>query len=204
MNWWLKSRAVLTLAGCTVLMTLAGLAFGSTELPLPALTGGSGRFLLAGLTPVLPAVLWLNSTGRVGPHTESTAVRAVARWDTALATGLATAVLALTLVGHLLGADVIALTVGRNTIVFIGIALVLEPLAGHRSAAVLTSVVPLFCAAAGWRSGGVGAEPWALILHPGNSVPAFAASLTLLAAGAVFSFVRPFGTRASWLREATA
>lgn len=191
MNWWLKSRGALPLLLCTLLTTLAGLAFGSTELPLPVLTGGSGRFLVAGLITVVPAVLWLTGTGRAGPHTEATAVRPVPRWDTGLAAGLAATVVAVTLLGHWLGANSIALTVGRNTVVFLGIALVLEPLAGHRPAALLTASFPLLCAAAGWRSGGVGAEPWALILHPGNSVPALAASLALLAAGTLFSLVRP-------------
>ncbi|MFI5831862.1 hypothetical protein ACIA6C_32170 [Streptomyces sp. NPDC051578] len=195
MNWWLKSRGALSLCSWSLLTTLAGLAFGSTALPLPSLNGASGTFLVAGLITVVPAILWLTSTGRVGPHTEATSVRPVKRRDTALAVSLAAAVVAVTLAGHSLGADGISLAVGRNTVAFMGIALALEPLTGHRSAALLTAAVPLLCAAAGRRSGSVGAEPWALILHPGNSVPAFVASLTLLLAGALLNFIRPLGTR---------
>ncbi|RKS97205.1 hypothetical protein BX286_7019 [Streptomyces sp. 3211.6] len=191
MTWWLKSRGVLALGGWTLLTTLAGLVFGGIELPLPALTGASGRFLLAGLLPVVPAVLWLSGTGRAGPRTEATAVRPVRRWDTALATALAAAVLAVTLLGHAVGAGGTALAVGRNTLVFLALALTLEPLLGHRPAALAIGAFPLLCAAAGRRPRGLGTEPWALLLPPGESPRAFAASLALLAAAALFALVRP-------------
>ncbi|WP_168724499.1 hypothetical protein [Streptomyces sp. A1547] len=52
------------------------------------LAGHAGAFLLADLLTVLPAVMWLNGTGRA---TTAAAVRPVHRWDTALAAALATA-----------------------------------------------------------------------------------------------------------------
>ncbi|GAA0299187.1 hypothetical protein GCM10010302_42170 [Streptomyces polychromogenes] len=196
MTWWLKSRGVLALGGWTLLTTLAGLAFGGTVIPLPSFTGATGRFLLAGLLPVVPAALWLSGTGRAGPRTEATAVRPVRRWDTALATALAAAVLAVTLLGHTLGAGGTALAVGRNTLVLLALALILEPLLGHRPAALATAAFPLLCAAAGRRARGAGTEPWALLLPPGESVPAFAASLALLTAAALFALTfRPLHRR---------
>lgn len=194
MTWWLKSRGVLALGGWTLLTTLAGLAFGGTELPVPSFTGATGRFLLAGLLPVVPAALWLSGTGRAGPRTEAAAVRPVRRWDTALATALAAAVLAVTLLAHALGAGGAggtALAVGRNTLVLLAVALILEPLLGHRPAALATAAFPLLCGAAGRRAGGAGTQPWALLLPPGESAPAFAASLALLAAAVLFSLVLP-------------
>ncbi|MFI5619642.1 hypothetical protein [Streptomyces sp. NPDC051567] len=201
MIWWLRSRSAAVLTTCTLLTALASLAVGNTELPVPVLTGQAGKFVVAQLITVLPAVLWLNSTGRARSRTEATAVRPVHRWDTALAAVLAAVVLAVTPAAQLAGVSDIAISVGRNTAVYFGIALVLNPLTGHRSAAPITAAFPLACAAAGWRQAG-GAEPWALVLHPAASIPAFAAATALLAIGCVLSAIRPPGTGAWLLRAA--
>ncbi|MFJ1997355.1 hypothetical protein [Streptomyces asiaticus] len=72
---------------------------------------------------------------------------------------------------YALGADSIALVLGRNIAGYVGLALLLFPFLGHRIAAVTVAIVPLLCAAAGWRSGGR-PEPWAWILYPANSLVA--------------------------------
>ncbi|MER7736242.1 hypothetical protein ABTX80_35775 [Streptomyces erythrochromogenes] len=193
MIWWLRSRAAAVLTVSTLLTALASLVIGNVELPIPVLAGQAGKFLLADLITVLPAVLWINGTGRAATSTEITAVRPVHRWDTALAIGLATAALTIAGLAHVLGVTGIAVAVGRNTAVYLGIALLLNPIVGHRITAPLTAVFPLVCAAAGWRAGG-GAEPWALILHRPNSGPALAAGVALLAAGCALSFAKPPAT----------
>ncbi|MGW7313150.1 hypothetical protein [Streptomyces sp. NPDC054865] len=200
MIWWLRSRAISALIASTLLTALAGLVIGKVELPIPVLTGQAGTFLLADLITVLPAVLWLNGTGRAATPAETTAVRPVHRWDTALAAALTVTVLAVTGGAYLLGASDIAVVIGRNTAAYMGLALALNPVVGQRVAAPLTAVFPLLCAAAGWRSGG-GAEPWALILHRPNSLPALAASLALLTAGCALSLTRPPLGRAGWTRR---
>ncbi|MFD7030270.1 hypothetical protein ACFWAR_19745 [Streptomyces sp. NPDC059917] len=193
MIWWLRSRSVTALTACTLLTALAGLAIGNIELPVPVLTGQAGQFVLAQLVTVLPAVLWLSGTGRAGSPTEATAVRPVHRWDTALAAVLTAAVLAISAVVHLTISSGITVSVGRNTAVYFGIALILNPLTGHRVAAPLTAAFPLVCAAAGWRTTG-GAEPWALVLHEPGSGPALAATTAVLATGCTLSALRPPGT----------
>ncbi|MGW0395842.1 hypothetical protein ACWDYJ_34225 [Streptomyces sp. NPDC003042] len=200
MIWWLRSRAISVLAASTLLTALASLVIGKVELPIPVLAGQAGTFLLADLITVLPAVMWLNGTGRAATPTEATAVRPVHRWDTTLAAGLATVALAVTSAAHLLGISDIAVAVGRNTVAYLGLALILNPVVGQRVAAPLTAVFPLICAAAGWRAGG-GAEPWALILHRANSLPALVASVALLGAGCVLSFTRPPQDGGRWLRR---
>ncbi|MFK0049996.1 hypothetical protein ACIQU4_38995 [Streptomyces sp. NPDC090741] len=190
MTWWLRSRAVSVLAASTLLAAVASLVFGKVELPIPVLAGQAGAFLLADLLTVLPAVMWLNGTGRATTAAEATAVRPVHRWDTTLAAALATVALAIAGAAHLLGVSDIAVAVGRNTAVYLGLALLLNPLVGQRVAAPLTAVFPLVCAAAGWRPGG-GPEPWALILHRPHSLPALVAGLVVLSAGCALSFIRP-------------
>ncbi|RSS72786.1 hypothetical protein [Streptomyces sp. WAC06614] len=200
MIWWLRSRAVAVLAASTLLTALASLAVGNVEIPVPVLAGQAGKFLLADLITVLPAVLWINGTGRASTASEITAVRPVHRWDTTLAAALATAGLAVTGLAHVVGITGVAVAVGRNIAVYMGIALLLNPIVGPRIAAPLTAVFPLVCAAAGWRSGG-GAEPWALILHRPGSAPAFAAGIILLVAGCVVSFLKSPATGALRLRR---
>ncbi|MET9699914.1 hypothetical protein ABZY31_23725 [Streptomyces sp. NPDC006529] len=196
MIWWLRSRSVTVLTACTLLTALAGLVIGNIELPVPVLTGQAGHFVLAQLVTVLPAVMWLSGTGRAGSPVEATAVRPVHRWDTALAAALTAVVLAISAAAHLAGNSAgsgIAASVGRNTAVYFGIALILNPLVGHRVAAPLTAAFPLLCAAAGRRTTG-GAEPWALVLHEPHSVPALAATGAALALGCSLSALRPPGT----------
>lgn len=192
MIWWLKSRNVTTLSAATLLVTLVGIVFGRTAIPIPSVFGSAGSFLLGSLITVLPAVLWLTYTGRVELLTEATAVRPVRRWDTSLGAALAAASLVVTSAVHLLAFDDIALMVGRNVTCYLAIAMILAAFTGPRVAAPLTTTVPLVLAVAGWRSSGGGAQPWALTLHPGSYGPALAATVLLLGiAGAISLTVRP-------------
>ncbi|MFD0266320.1 hypothetical protein ACFVGY_06970 [Streptomyces sp. NPDC127106] len=179
MIWWLASRHAALTVPATLLTALLGIALGRTVLPLPSLLGGSGHFLLSALVAVVPAVLWLNGTGRIDPKTEATALRPVHRWDTALAALLAATALAVTGIAHVLGADDIALAVGRNITFYLAAAMLLGTCAGPRIAGPLVTCIPFVVGVVGRR--GPFPEPWAVILHPGQSGRALAATLALMA-----------------------
>ncbi|EFL12750.1 hypothetical protein [Streptomyces sp. C] len=190
MNWWAASRNVPTLVAVTVVTAGAGLAFGQSRIPIPAMVGGAGNFLLAALITVIPAVIWLAFTGRARNATETVAVRAVHRRDTFLAGGCAVLTLAMAVLGHFAGAAPVALAIGRNTAFYLGLALLLVPLTGARITPPVLTAIPLVLAVGGWKSGGRGAQPWAIVLHPAASTPAFLAGVAVLIAGATFSSLK--------------
>ncbi|MFD0378040.1 hypothetical protein [Streptomyces sp. NPDC127112] len=195
MNWWAASRNVLTLAAVTAATTGTGLAFGQSRIPVPAMVGGAGHFLLGALITVTPAVIWLAFTGRARDATETVAVRAVHRLDTLLAAACAILALGMAVLGHFMGADAVALAIGRNTAFYLGLALILYPLTGARIAAPVLTAIPLILAVGGWKSGGRGAQAWAVVLHPSTSVPALVAGIAVLLAGTMFSSLKqPRGT----------
>ncbi|MFF4104051.1 hypothetical protein [Streptomyces sp. NPDC001903] len=191
MNWWAASRNVPALATVTAVTAGAGLAFGQSRIPVPAMVGGAGHFLLAALITVVPAVTWLAFTGRARDATEDVAVRAVHRFDASLAVACAIVALSMAVLGHLAGAAPVALAIGRNTAFYLGLALLLNPLTGARIAAPVLTAVPLVLAVGGWKNGGRGAQPWAVVLHPSTSMPALLAGMAVLVAGAAFSSLKP-------------
>ncbi|MFC9219932.1 hypothetical protein ACFT8W_03840 [Streptomyces hygroscopicus] len=195
MNWWLKARAVPALSVSAVLTNAVGLLMGNAELPVPVLTGQSGHFLVGHLITLLPAMLLLHGMGRGDLRTESVACRPVRTWDATL--GLATAATGAGMAAlcYALGADSIALVLGRNIAGYVGLALLLFPFLGHRIAAVTVATVPLVCAAAGWRSGGRPA-PWAWILYPANSLIAPLITAAIVLAGTLVCLTRQAPLRA--------
>ncbi|MFF4364605.1 hypothetical protein [Streptomyces sp. NPDC001594] len=195
MNWWAASRNVLALAVVTAATAGTGLAFGQSRIPIPAMVGGAGHFLLGALITVTPAVIWLAFTGRARDAAETVAVRAVHRLDALLAAACAVLSLGMAVLGHFMGADAVALAIGRNTAFYLGLALILSPLTGARIAAPALTAIPLILAVGGWKSGGREAQAWAVVLHPSTSVPALAAGIAVLLAGTVFSSLKqPRGT----------
>ncbi|MFJ8164197.1 hypothetical protein ACIRBY_25185 [Streptomyces sp. NPDC096136] len=195
MNWWAASRNVLALAVVTAVTAGTGLTFGQSRIPVPAMVGGAGHFLLGALITVTPAVIWLAFTGRARNANETVAVRAVHRLDTLLAVSCAALTLGMAVLGHFMGADAVALAIGRNTAFYLGLALILNPFAGARVAAPVLTAIPLILAVGGWKAGGRGAQPWAVVLHPSTSVPALLAGVTVLLAGTTFSCLKqPRGT----------
>ncbi|MEU6947868.1 hypothetical protein ABZ957_21930 [Streptomyces sp. NPDC046316] len=190
MNWWAASRDVPTLAAVTAGTAGAGLVFGQSRIPVPAMVGGAGHFLLAALVTVIPAVTWLAFTGRARGAPETVAVRAVHRFDTSLAAACATLALSMAALGHFAGAEP-GLAIGRNTAFYLGLALLLNPFTGARVAAPLLTAVPLVLAVGGWQSGGGRAQPWAVVLHPAASKAALLAGVAVLVAGVMFSSLKP-------------
>ncbi|MEV8427101.1 hypothetical protein [Streptomyces niveus] len=189
MIWWLKIRAAPALAVGLVGTFTMGLLVGSSELPVPALAGQAGQFLVGHLITLAPAVLLMFGMGRGDLRTESVASRPTRGWDVVLALATATASLAMAALCHLLWSTEIAIVLGRNISGYIGIALFLHPLVGHRAAGALIAVVPLFCAAAGWGPGGR-PEPWAWLLHSADSLLAVVLAAATLAAGVAMALTR--------------
>ncbi len=181
MNWWFKARAVPTLTVSLVMTNAVGLLMGNAELPVPVLTGQSGHFLVGHLITLLPAVMLLYGMGRGDLRAESVACRPVRRWDATLGVAVAVTGAGMAAFCYALGADSIALVLGRNIAGYVGLALLLFPFLGHRIAAVTVAIVPLLCSAAGWRSDGR-PEPWAWILYPANSLvaPLITAAIVLV------------------------
>ncbi|WP_432035340.1 hypothetical protein [Streptomyces cucumeris] len=168
---------------------------GNTELPLPVLTGQSGHFLVGHLITLLPAVILLHGMGRGDLRAESVASRPVHTWDAVLGAGVATTAAVVASLCYALGADNIALVLGRNIAGYIGLALLLLPLLGHRATAVTVAFVPLLCAAAGWSGDGHPA-PWAWILYPADSLVAPLITAILVLAGVLLCLARlPFSSR---------
>ncbi|MFD0449130.1 hypothetical protein ACFQ10_53255 [Streptomyces indonesiensis] len=148
MNWWLKARAVPALSVSVVVTNAVGLLMGDAELPVPVLTGQSGHFLVGHLITLLPAVMLLHGMGRGDLRTEGVACRPVRRWDAALGSAVAVTGAGVAALCYALGADSVALVLGRNIAGYVGLALLLFPFLGHRIAAVTVVIVPLLCAAA--------------------------------------------------------
>ncbi|MEU9102599.1 hypothetical protein [Streptomyces sp. NPDC048361] len=189
MNWWLKTRAPAAFLTTVIITTaFAGLA-GNTELPIPSLTGSTGNFLVGHLITVLPAAVLMYAASRTDIRMERVAARPMAGWNTLL--GLMAALIAAlaAAIAYMLTCQDIALVTGRNTIGYIGFAMLLCALAGPRVASFTTAALPILLATTGWAPDGR-ARPWAWALQPAQSAPATSAALALMAAGAVVTLTR--------------
>ncbi|MBB1244636.1 hypothetical protein GL263_13830 [Streptomyces durbertensis] len=190
MIWWIKAWGALGAATATAVALFVAVTIGTREIPVPALTGQAGQFVVAELVALLPAVLILHGVHRGDPRTEYTAVRSGAVRMVAWVAVWVTMVWGATAAAHLLGADSAVIEMARNTTGYVGVALLLRPVAGLRAAVAFSAAVPLVCAAAGWRTGGV-AQPWAWPLHPANSVLALLQAFLLLGLGLIAVLLRP-------------
>ncbi|WP_455351394.1 hypothetical protein [Streptomyces sp. SYSU K217416] len=189
MSWWLKTRAAAAFVASVLVTAAFGMLADDAELPIPVLTGQSGRFLVGHLITVLPAAVLMYGMGRTDLKVESVASRPVRVWNAAL--GVAAATVGALAAGllYLMSGNEIAAVLGRNTVGYIGIAMFVASFVGPRAAAVVTAAVPLVCAATGWAQGGQ-PEPWAWVLQPAQSVSAVAAAVLILAIGTVTTLLR--------------
>ncbi|MFE3328654.1 hypothetical protein [Streptomyces sp. NPDC059176] len=189
MTWWLKARATTAFIATALITSCGGLLFGETDLPVPVLTGQSGSFLVGHLITVLPAAMLLYGLSRTDTRMERVAVRPMPFWNIAL--GMSAAALTVLAAGLLYAVsnEEIAVVVGRNAAGYIGFAMLVSAFLGPRTAAVVTSTVPLICAATGWTPAGQ-PEPWAWILQPARSSLAIIVAMLVLAAGAAATGMR--------------
>ncbi|WKX72288.1 hypothetical protein [Streptomyces sp. XD-27] len=175
-----------------------GLLMGNAELPMPVLTGRSGRFLVGHLITLLPAVMLLYGMGRGDLRAESVACRPVRASDAVLGLAVAIGGAAVAGLNYAIGSGAISLVLGRNIAAYVGLGLLLLPLLGHRLAAVVLAAVPLVCAVTGWGPGGK-AEPWAWILHPADSPVASVITAVVLFAGLSLTVaMRPSSRAIAW------
>lgn len=189
MTWWLKARAVTAFVATVLVTTVFGMLADDAELPIPVLTGQSGRFLVGHLITVLPSAMLMYGMGRTDLKVEGVGSRPIRAWNAAL--GVAAAALG-ALAAALLYATTgneIAVVLGRNTAGYVGVAMIVGPFVGPRAAAAATAVVPLLCAATGWSQGGQ-PEPWAWVLQPAQSTGASAAAFAILILGTVVTLTR--------------
>ncbi|MFE6871133.1 hypothetical protein ACFVFS_31825 [Kitasatospora sp. NPDC057692] len=179
-----------TLAAVLAGTFAAGLLVGDGELPVPALHGQAGHFLLAHVITLVPAVSLLYGLGRGDLRTESVAGRHLRGLDVGLALALAATGTACGGLAYAAGQGALALVLARNTAGYLGLALLAHPLIGHRPAAAVLATVPLLCSAAGW-SPDSHPRPWAWPLHPADSPAALAAVGLLLLTGAACTLRAP-------------
>ncbi|MEV6976770.1 hypothetical protein [Kitasatospora sp. NPDC093806] len=177
------------LVGVLVGTFVVGLLFGDGELPVPALRGQAGHFLIAHVITLLPAVVLLHGLGRGDLRTETVAGRWLRGLDVGLALTLATAGATCGSLAYAVGQGVLGLLLARNIAGYLGLALLFHPLVGHRPAAAALAVVPLLCSAAGWHPDGR-PEPWAWPLHPAESPTGLAAVALTLLAGTACALLR--------------
>ncbi|MER5354160.1 hypothetical protein ABT093_27975 [Kitasatospora sp. NPDC002551] len=189
MIWWCKARAVPALAAVLAGTFAVGLLVGDGELPVPALRGQAGHFLLAHVITLLPAVFLLYGLGRGDLRAETVSARFLRGLDVGLALALAAVGTACGGLAHAAGQGVLAVVLARNIAGYLGLALLFHPLMGHRPAAAALAAVPLLCSAAGWYPDGH-PRPWAWPLHPAGSPVALAAVGLLLLAGTVCALAR--------------
>ncbi|MEV0531997.1 hypothetical protein [Kitasatospora sp. NPDC050463] len=189
MIWWCKARAVPGVLAALAGTFALGLLVGDGELPVPALRGHAGHFLVAHVITLLPAVFLLHGLGRGDLRTEAVAGRFLRGLDAGLALAVATAGAAAGVLAHVAGEGDLALVLARNIAGYLGSALLLHPLLGHRPAAAAIAAVPLLCSAAGWHPDGR-PEPWAWPLHPAASPYALTAVALTLLAGTTCTLLR--------------
>lgn len=186
MIWWCKARAVPALLATLIATIALGLVIGDAQLPVPALTGASGDFLIGHLITLAPAIVLLYGTGRGDLAIETVASRPLRVWDTALAGAIGLLGLSTAVASRLANSDGLTTVLGRNLAGYTAIALLLMPLLGQRLSTSALACIPLVCSATGWASNGQ-PERWAWILHPADSLPALILVAALLPVGMAFA-----------------
>ncbi|MFD3701155.1 hypothetical protein ACFWUZ_34395 [Streptomyces sp. NPDC058646] len=184
--WWYKARAVPALLATLIATIALGLLIGDAQLPVPALTGASGDFLIGHLITLAPAIVFLYGTGRGDLATRTVATRPLRVWDTSLAGAIGLLGLSTAIVGRLADSDGLTTVLGRSLAGYTALALLIMPLLGQHLSTSALACIPLTCAATGWARNGQ-PEQWAWILHPADSLPALLLVAALLPAGMAFA-----------------
>ncbi|MEV7233431.1 hypothetical protein AB0N06_05430 [Streptomyces sp. NPDC051020] len=153
------------------------LKVGSAEVPLPTILGGIGGVPVRYFAPLLLVIAVMYCFERRLTAVERTAVARIMLWDRLAITTL---VIALHLLGPLVGMEV-----ARNTMLLLAIALVVQALSNEAAAGAVCLMLLLGVANTGRSydpSGLVSARWWALPLQPSDSVTAWSVALILYAA----------------------
>jgi hypothetical protein len=171
MRWYLTGRRwIWPFGAAAILIPLSGL-LGTASVPIPRPGGGLDAIPLIVIAPGLVAwlVLWSLSSGL--PAHESTAARAVHRYDLVAVASLISiqALVAVTLSPWYSVDD--SFMVVRNTTGYVATAIVVTRLVSPMIAAAVVAVLPVACAVFGSRVGPLGREIswWAWPLQPATS-----------------------------------
>ncbi len=182
MIWWLKARGVPLTAGGTLAVFLFAAAVRQESIPMPSLVGSTGGILVVQLLGLLPAFLLLHGMERGDSATEEVAVRPV-RWrNLVLCTGFACALSVGAIVVHLVLDRPEMLSLARNSVGFLAVALIIRAFLGSGIAVVAVAALPLACAVAGRRADGT-PRPWAWPVQEPLSALATAEVFVLFLAG---------------------
>ncbi|MFF2852050.1 hypothetical protein ACFVT5_37840 [Streptomyces sp. NPDC058001] len=182
MGWWLRIRLVPAVCAGLVLCMALGAAADSITVPVPVVVGGiSFPLPLPFLLPLVPVCILLQGQSRADTGLDSTAVRAVRIWDAAFTTLCAVAALLVGLVEAVATDQALGIGMARNFLGYLGIALLLQVLAGARVASAVVSLFPILCAAFGIRYGTP--SVWAWPLHEPSSLSALTQAGILFAVG---------------------
>ncbi|PJM98555.1 hypothetical protein CG740_34445 [Streptomyces sp. CB01201] len=194
MRWWLKTRAPAAFLAAVIITTAFASLAGNRELPIPSLTGTTGTFLAGHLITVLPAAVLMYAASRTDIRMERAAARPIPAWNTLLGVMAALTAALAAIIAYAVSHQDIAIVTGRNTVGYIGFAMLLCALAGPRAASFTTAAIPIVLATTGWAPDGR-ARPWAWVLQPAQSGLAAGATLALLAAGVTVTLTRPTPAR---------
>ncbi|MER7396922.1 hypothetical protein ABT381_15585 [Streptomyces sp. NPDC000151] len=182
MSWWLKTKAVPQVIA-TMLAALLLTALAQDEaIPVPTIVGPSGQLLFGEILGMLPTVVLLYGIERGDTMAEEVAVRPARPRTLVLCLSYVLVITVLAALVHAVFDRPDVLSMARNSIGFLGVALILRALVGPGIAAIAIAALPLFCAAAGRRPGGT-AQPWAWPIHPAASALALAEAGILLLVG---------------------
>ncbi|MET9293662.1 hypothetical protein [Streptomyces sp. NPDC003077] len=190
MTWWLKTKGVPAVLVASLVALLAAVLARDSAIPVPSIVGTAGRLLVAQVLGMLPAVLLLHGMERGDASAEYVAVRGAGRRNIVLCLAFAAFWVLSAVLVHLVLDRPEALELARNSVGFLGTALVVRPLLGAGIASVCVAALPLVCAAAGHRPGG-GAQPWAWPIHEATSYWGAAEAAALFLLGCVLLHLRP-------------
>ncbi|MFE7549330.1 hypothetical protein [Streptomyces gardneri] len=180
-RWWTVPLAL-------VLLVLVSGTVGTSEVPIPSLTGGMASAHVDYFTPVVIVIAVMYSLERRLPSAESTAVVPVHRFDQVAV--ILTAVLA-----HGAGL-VVGLDVARNITLVLALALLTWRLANEATAAaagLLFLILNLMLGRAYDGSGHASHRWWALALYPAQSVGAWLVAAALFAVALTVSATKRRG-----------
>ncbi len=187
MRMFLKARQLLTVAMTAFGFGVAVALVGEQPLALPIVDlAGPGELFAKLVLPLFPATVTVWSLAAARTMEECTAVRPVHRYSVAFVwVSIAVyALIALAVQAFTEGNDPLAVV--RNTVGYIGLAMLLAALLNPVAAAAATVLIPLFSLTFGRLPGG-GLSPAAWPVVPSHSRESWAAAAALALAGtAVF------------------
>ncbi|TLQ44682.1 hypothetical protein [Streptomyces marianii] len=168
-RWWTVPLALL-------LLILVSGTVGTSEVPVPSLTGGMAGARVAYFTPVVIVIAVMYCLERRLPSAESTAVVPIRRFDQG-------AVVLTVVLAHGAGL-VVGMDVARNITLILALALLTWRLANEATAAVaglLFLILNLMLGRAYDANGHASHTWWALALYPARSVGAWLTAAVLFA-----------------------